>query len=112
LAPAFSSSFAASTFPVRAATIDYFAAARKTNGADAAIELYIAPGVYHCRGGPGADVFDLLTPLERWVESGTRPSGITARNSTQGVERPLCAYPKLPYYTSGDPRLAQSFSCK
>ena len=39
------------------ATIDYYTAARKTRGADAGMELYIAPGVYHCGGGPGADKF-------------------------------------------------------
>ncbi|MEO8313260.1 MAG: tannase/feruloyl esterase family alpha/beta hydrolase [Pseudomonadota bacterium] len=94
-------------------TIDYYTAARKTRGADAGMQLYIAPGVYHCGGGPGADVFDLLTPLQRWVESGMRPAGITAHSSTRkNIERPVCPYPKLPYYTAGDPQFAASFACK
>jgi feruloyl esterase len=94
------------------ATIDYYTAARKTRGADAGMELYIAPGVYHCGGGPGADVFDWLTPLQSWVENGTRPAGMTAHSSTQKMERPVCAFPKLPYYSAGDPALARSFACK
>jgi feruloyl esterase len=93
-------------------TIDYYTAARKTRGADAGMELYLAPGVYHCGGGPGADVFDLLTPLQSWVETGTRPAGITAHSSTQKMERPMCAFPKLPYYSAGDPALAGSFACR
>jgi feruloyl esterase len=94
------------------ATIDYYTAARKTRGADAGMELYIAPGVYHCGGGPGADVFDWLTPLQSWVENGTRPAGMTAHSSTQKMERPVCAFPKLPYYSAGDPALARSFACR
>jgi feruloyl esterase len=94
------------------ATIEYFEAARKANGPQGDIQMYIAPGVYHCRGGPGADDFDLLTPLEQWVEQGVKPAALPARNRQNGNERPLCPWPTLPYYRSGDPKQATSFECR
>lgn len=94
------------------ATIDYYDAARKANGPQAGIQMYLAPGVYHCRGGPGADDFDLLTPLEQWVEKGTKPAVLTAKNRQRGIERPLCPWPTLPYYRSGDEKQASSFECR
>ena len=30
--------------------------------------LFMVPGMYHCLGGPGPNVFDALTPLVNWVE--------------------------------------------
>jgi feruloyl esterase len=95
------------------ATIDYYERAKQANGAAAAIVLYIAPGVYHCGFGPGADTFDLLAALDRWVEQGKAPPMIAAHNSRTGDERPLCAWPALPYYKgSGDPRKLASFECR
>ena len=40
--------------------------------------LYMFPGVYHCGGGYGPNVFDLLTPLANWVEAGHAPNSIVA----------------------------------
>jgi feruloyl esterase len=95
------------------ATIDYYQKAMKANGKSAAISLFVAPGVYHCRGGPGADQFDLLAAMDRWVEQGEAPRMIPARNGETGDERPLCAWPALPYYNgSGDPKKLQSYSCR
>jgi feruloyl esterase len=95
------------------ATIDYFERARRVNGAGAAIRLFVAPGVYHCRGGPGPDEFDLVDAMDAWVESGKAPQSIAARNSQSGAERPLCAWPALPYYKgSGDPGKLASFACR
>lgn len=100
--------------PSAYATIEYFESVRRANGkaADNGVALYVAPGVYHCRGGPGADTFDLLTPLERWVEQGELPGQIRARNVQRGFERPLCAYPRLPYYQGGEANRAESFICR
>jgi len=95
------------------ATIDYYERAKQANGADSAISLYVAPGVYHCHGGPGADDFDLIAALDGWFEQGRAPQSIPARNSQSGHERPLCAWPALPYYKgSGDPRKLDSFECR
>jgi feruloyl esterase len=98
--------------PSAFATIDYYERAVKANGPDD-LQLYIAPGVYHCRGGPGADDFDLLTAMENWVEKGQKPKVLTARNTTTGDTRPLCPWPGLPYHEgSGDTRSEHNFSCR
>ncbi len=63
--------------------------------------LYLAPGVGHCRGGPGPDTWDKLVPLVDWVENGAAPESITATHSTNGQvdnERPLCTYPQQARY--------------
>lgn len=95
------------------ATIDYFERARRANGDAAAIRLFVVPGVYHCRGGPGTDEFDLIGVMDAWVESGEAPQLIAARNGQSGAERPLCAWPALPYYKGGgDPGKLASFECR
>lgn len=37
------------------------------------VQLFMAPGVYHCEGGPGPDLFDDLPVLEAWVGRGDAP---------------------------------------
>ena len=34
----------------------------------------MVPGMGHCSGGEGPDSFDMLTPLDRWVEGGVVPA--------------------------------------
>ena len=92
-------------------TIDYYERAVKANGG-ANLRLFVAPGVGHCMGGPGADTFDPLTAMEQWVETGTAPEAMVAKNTRVGFERPICAWPKLPRYRSGDPASATSFECR
>ena len=58
--------------------------------------LFMAPGMGHCNGGPGPNVFDALSPLEQWVERGVAPETIRAAHVTNGAidrTRPLCVYP-------------------
>ena len=81
--------------------------------------LFMVPGMNHCKGGPGANVFDLLTPLVQWVEQDIAPDRVIAthyvnNNPQQGVEftRPLCSYPKEAVYNGGDPNKASNFACK
>jgi len=81
--------------------------------------LFMVPGMFHCSGGPGPNVFDALTPLVKWVEQGVAPDTITATkfvNDTpaQGVAmtRPLCVYPKVAKYNgSGSTNIAANFTC-
>ncbi|WP_262697907.1 MULTISPECIES: tannase/feruloyl esterase family alpha/beta hydrolase [Streptomyces] len=40
--------------------------------------LFTVPGMTHCGGGPGPNVFDTLGPVVRWVEQGIAPTEITA----------------------------------
>ncbi|MGJ4944801.1 tannase/feruloyl esterase family alpha/beta hydrolase [Bradyrhizobium sp. HKCCYLS1011] len=81
--------------------------------------LFMAPGMYHCSGGPGPNTFDALTPLVNWVEKGVAPETILATkfvNDTpaQGVQmtRPLCLFPKVAKYNgSGSTSVAANFTC-
>jgi Tannase and feruloyl esterase len=101
-------------------------------GADSFVRLYMVPGLQHCGGGPGANVFGQLAlnpvddpqhniylALEQWVEKGTAPSAIIASKLEDDaptgrvqMTRPLCAYPQeAKYKGSGDTNDAASFVC-
>jgi feruloyl esterase len=81
--------------------------------------LFMVPGMYHCLGGPGPNMFDALTPLVNWVEQGVAPETIIATkfvndNALGAVQmtRPLCVFPKVAKYTgSGDTSVAANFTC-
>lgn len=65
------------------------------------IRLFMMPGMNHCQGGEGPDVFDKVGVLEKWVEQGQAPARITAAHSTNGKidrTRPLCPYPLVAGY--------------
>jgi feruloyl esterase len=62
------------------------------------VRLFMVPGMGHCSGGEGPDSFDMLTPLDRWVEGGEIPARIVAsriRNGRVDMTRPLCPYPQV-----------------
>ena len=73
--------------------------------------LYLLPGVYHCSGGEGPSVIDLLTPLLDWVERGVAPDAVVARPPAGGNRsRPVYPYPSLARYAGrGDPNDAASY---
>jgi feruloyl esterase len=80
--------------------------------------LFLAPGLGHCTGGPGAAPMDLQQAIENWVERGQAPSSLPATRSAGGVAgkgftRPLCAYPQIARYNGNGapPDEAASFSC-
>ena len=77
--------------------------------------LFMVPGMQHCSGGPGATVFDMVEPLERWVEKGVAPEKVIASRITNGqVERtrPLCPYPQEAKWTgTGSTDDAANFVC-
>ena len=101
--------------------------------ADSFLRLYMVPGMQHCFGGPGPDVFgengfsisndpqhDIYLALEQWVEKGTAPpSVIASKLEDRGADpkvklsRPLCPYPQQAQYKgSGDPNDASNFTCE
>jgi feruloyl esterase len=122
-------------------TIAYHQAVAKEMGKERAEKferLYLFPGMYHCGGGEGATVMDLLTPMIEWVERSVAPQAVVARqaNRTQGNSsfgqptaapsaaarqaaitspkkersRPVFPYPFVASYNgSGDPDLASSY---
>jgi len=80
--------------------------------AKSGVRLFLAPGVFHCGGGPGPDRFDALTAIEDWVERGTPPASMIATKANEKLSRPLCPYPQLARYKgAGDPNDAASFQC-
>lgn len=80
------------------------------------IRLFMVSGMLHCSGGPGADQFDALTALERWVEQDDAPETLRASKVVNGATvrtRPLCAYPKVAVYSgTGSSDDAANFSCR
>lgn len=82
-----------------------------------ASRLYIAPGVAHCAGGPGADSIESLSAMIDWVEQGKAPGTLLAtkrdpRSGAAAFTRPLCEHPAWPRYRGrGDPDKAESFEC-
>jgi feruloyl esterase len=101
-------------------TVEYYqsavAAAGGVSKADNEIRLFLAPGMGHCNGGDGPNVFDKIDALNQWVEHGNAPATMIATHSTGGKPdrtRPLCPYPQAAVYKgSGSIDDAVSFVCK
>jgi len=97
--------------------VNYYEDVRRTMGAatDGFLRLFMAPGMFHCRGGFGPDRFDPMTPLIAWVEEGRAPERIEAaqmEGETVRRTRPLCPYPQAARYSgSGSLDEAASFAC-
>ena len=67
--------------------------------------LFMVPGMNHCKGGPGANVFDMVAPLVQWMEHDIAPDEILAthyvnNDPDRGIAftRPLCSYPREAVY--------------
>ena len=80
--------------------------------------LFMAPGMFHCAGGPGPNTFDALSPLVNWVEGGVPPETIVATKFVDDtppavqMTRPLCVFPKVAKYRgSGSTNIAANFVC-
>lgn len=67
-------------------SIAYYTAMREYMGSkrvDGFARLYVFPGMYHCSNGEGPYQMDLLTPMMAWVERGSAPDAIQARQPQQ-----------------------------
>jgi feruloyl esterase len=118
-------------------SINYYESVRAAMGnqdADSFIRLYMVPGMQHCAGGPGPDIFgqlgfspandaqhNIYLALEEWTEKGIPPSTVIA-SKLEGdplaappqviMTRPICPYPqKAKYKAPGNPNEAASFTC-
>ncbi len=114
----------------------YDAMSKAVGGTDAArsfSRLFMAPGLNHCIGGDGPNVFgqqlvttapegaerNILQALERWVIEGVAPEQIIAqrhadddRSKPVARTRPLCAYPKVARWSGkGSSDAAENFRC-
>jgi feruloyl esterase len=100
-------------------TVKYYnAVVKNLGGASKAadkVRLFLAPGMGHCAGGEGPNVFDKVGPLEKWVEQGKAPDMLIASHATDGKvdrTRPLCPYPQvIKYKGTGSIDDAANFAC-
>jgi feruloyl esterase len=112
-------------------TIDYYERVASEAGAGAQdfVRLFLVPGMSHCQGGPGANQFNSIAALERWVEAGIAPTrilafriediaggvaGLNGSGLTQvEMTRPLCPYPQVAQWRGiGTPNDAENFVCQ
>ena len=97
--------------------VEYYEKVAERMGSDTGdfFRLFMVPGMFHCRGGVGTDVFDAATPLLNWVESGRAPEQIAASRVVDKKvtrTRPLCTYPQVARYKgTGSIDDAVNFSC-
>jgi feruloyl esterase len=79
------------------------------------VRLFMVPGMGHCSGGEGPNNFDMIAPLEQWVEQGKAPVRVVASHKTGGQvdrTRPLCPYPQVAKYKgTGSTDDAANFVC-
>jgi feruloyl esterase len=87
-------------------------------GIEKNVRLFMVPGMQHCSGGPGPDVFDTVTALDNWVTKGVAPNRMMATKfqgrRTGAVLRtmPLCKYPEQARYQgAGDINDGANWSC-
>lgn len=97
-------------------SINYYESVEKTVGDPRSFyRLFMVPGMLHCRGGPGPDIFNALASLEQWVEQGKAPEEIIASHATGGTvdrTRPLCPFPQQATWTGkGSTDEAANFVC-
>jgi len=110
-------------------TVRYYERVNARMGAaatDKFMRFYMIPGLAHCIGGPGTNSFDMLQPLEQWVEKKTAPDTVIASKYENDYAqllglpqgdpvrtRPLCPYPKVAHWKgSGSTDQAENFDCR
>jgi feruloyl esterase len=98
--------------------VDYQQRLNAAHGARPAAQWarsFLVPGMTHCAGGPATDAFDGLGALVKWVEQGEAPERVIARGTgtlPATTQRPLCPWPQVARYGSGDVNRAESFACR
>jgi Tannase and feruloyl esterase len=77
--------------------------------------LFMLPGMGHCGGGIGPNVFDAFGAVVNWRETGVAPKQIIASRVVGGLTvetRPLCPYPQVAAYIgTGSTSDAANFVC-
>jgi feruloyl esterase len=58
--------------------------------------LFMIPGMGHCAGGDGPFLFDAISTIDKWVETGRAPERIVVSNppNAPARTRPLCPFPQ------------------
>jgi hypothetical protein len=100
-------------------TIRYYQRVQDTLGAQNTAtfaRLFIAPDAQHCAPAAGPAPANPLQDVVNWVEHGQAPATILATGgvdpaTSEPTQRPLCRYPYLSQYVSGDPASLSSYAC-
>ena len=82
--------------------------------AAAGTRLFMIPGMGHCAGGEGPFVFDAISTLDKWVDSGHAPERIVVSNppGAPARTRPLCPWPQEAKYSgTGSTDEEKNFTC-
>lgn len=118
-------------------TIHLYETVRRQLGAAGAQDarLFMVPGMSHCGLGAGPSVFDTLSAMDKWVETGKAPERIVATMAplditaaasapkadastvqaapTKPRSRPLCVWPKVAVWDGkGSTDDAANFMCR
>jgi feruloyl esterase len=118
-------------------TIDFYTSVLQQSGPAAlhSSRLFMIPGMQHCYGGTGAELFGATSPagegalpennismaLRLWVETGRVPDAVIGIRTPSpefpeirpGEERLHCAFPKRAVLMSGtDPSEAENYVCQ
>jgi feruloyl esterase len=121
------------------ATLKFHDAILRSSGpkANDSVRLFMVPGVQHCFGGTGPNMFgqigapppgdtpdrNMVAALQAWVEGDKAPETLVGRRGLGGFmglpapkperQRLLCAYPKKSVLKPGaDPDQASSYGCQ
>ena len=100
-------------------SVNYYQSVVKTVGVAKttnSIRLFMFPGMTHCGGGEGPNIFDAISTLSQWVEKGETPTNMIASHFTNNVAdrtRPVCQYPQVAKYKgTGSIDDAGNFACQ
>ncbi|HSQ95754.1 MAG TPA: tannase/feruloyl esterase family alpha/beta hydrolase [Croceibacterium sp.] len=99
--------------PSPTGTLDYARVVMAQNARAAQqFRVFLAPGVGHCGGGPGADVLPVAETIDAWVHTGRAPESLIATKRDKSLTRLDCAWPKVAHYAGGgDPNDTTSWKC-
>jgi hypothetical protein len=76
--------------------------------------LFMIPGMGHCAGGDGPFLFDAISTIDKWVETGRAPERIVVSNppNAPARTRPLCPFPQEAVHTgNGSTDDEKNFQC-
>ena len=99
--------------PAPTGTLDYARAVMAKNPRAAQqFRVFLAPGVGHCGGGPGADVLPRGRHDRRLGTWQPRAGNVVATKRDKSLTRLDCAWPKVAHYRGrGEPNDPSSWSC-
>ena len=98
-------------------TVNFYSTLTKRLGPQKASEdtrLFMIPGMGHCAGGEGPYVFDPISTIDKWVETGHAPERIVVSNPPGAPPRtrPLCPWPQETVYSGeGSADEEKNFKC-